>query len=36
MPEEKLAKGWIRTAAGIYQHLHTRVCSWRAAYLHSK
>ena len=33
MPEEKLAKGWIRTAAGIYQHLHTRVCSWLPPYI---
>ncbi len=33
MPEEKLATGWIRTAAGIYQHLHTRVCSWLPPYI---
>ena len=33
MPEEKLARGWIRTAAGIYQHLHTRVCSWLPPYI---
>ena len=32
MRERGLAKGWVRTAAGLYQHLHTRVCSWLPPY----
>ena len=32
MRERGLAEGWVRTAAGLYQHLHTRVCSWLPPY----
>tara|TARA_Y100000748_G_scaffold135503_1_gene113721 strand:+ start:125 stop:1378 length:1254 start_codon:yes stop_codon:yes gene_type:complete len=32
MRERGLAKGWVRTASGLYQHLHTRVCSWLPPY----
>ena len=27
-----IPRGWIRTPSGLYQHLHTRVCSWLPPY----
>jgi dsRNA-specific ribonuclease len=32
MRERKIPRGWIRTPSGLYQHLHTRVCSWLPPY----